>query len=327
MLGPLQPSVQWKVSRSQIDRVDTLVLMIDVRRLEVLVAVARSGSVSRAAEALHYGQPTVSHHLRRLEAETGAVLLQRVGRGIRLTADGERLAARGEEILALLDRAETELRAATSLEHGVVRLATFPSAVPTLVPRLLEDLAGTHPGIRLELLEAEPPEAIAMLVSGRVDLALAFTYSGHEAPAAVTAEVLGHDPLLLVTRAGEGGDRLEDHAGERWLAGCERCRSHLVDACRQAGFEPDIAFASDDYVAVQALVAAGAGTTLLPALALAAHHHPGIEARPVVGATRELVLLTHGRPPLPPGLRAVSDAVRRSVGVHMSDAAAGTTYP
>lgn len=284
----------------------------------MLVAVARTGSVSRAAEALHFGQPTVSHHLRRLEAETGAVLLQRVGRGVRLTAEGERLAARGEEILTLLDRAETELRAASSLEHGVVRLATFPSAVPTLVPRILELLGEAHPGIHLELVEAEPPEATALLVSGRVDLALAFTYAEHETPPAVTAEVLGHDALHLVTpaggaRPGERSPHLLDHADESWLAGCERCRSHLVAACREAGFDPQITFASDDYVAVQALVAAGAGVTLLPGLALAAHRHPGVDARPVEGATRELVLLTHGRPPLPPSIRAVGDAVRTVV--------------
>lgn len=301
--------------------------MIDVRRLEVLVAVARTGSVSRAAEALHFGQPTVSHHLRRLEAETGAVLLQRVGRGVRLTAEGERLAARGEEILTLLDRAETELRAASSLEHGVVRLATFPSAVPTLVPAILELLADAHPGVRLELVEAEPPEATAMLVSGRVDLALAFTYADHDTPPAVTAELLGHDGLQLVTRrspsaTGERGALLRDHAEEPWLAGCERCRSHLVDACREAGFDPQITFASDDYVAVQALVAAGAGVTLLPGLALAAHRHPGVDARPVDGATRELVLLTHGRPPLPPSIRAVGDAVRAAAAAVLGRAAA-----
>lgn len=302
--------------------------MIDVRRLEVLVAVARTGSVSRAAEALHFGQPTVSHHLRRLEAETGSVLLQRVGRGVRLTAEGERLAARGEEILALLDRAEAELRAASSLEHGVVRLATFPSAVPTLVPEVLDLLAESHPGIRLELVEAEPPEATALLVSGRVDLALAFTYADHETPPAVTAELLGHDDLLLVTPAraadpgagseGEQGARLADHADDSWLAGCERCRSHLVDACRDAGFDPTITFASDDYVAVQALVAAGAGVTLLPALALAAHRHPGVDAQPVRGATRDLVLLTHGRPPLPPAIRAARQAVREAASARLA---------
>ena len=85
--------------------------MIDPRRLEALVAVHRTGSVSGAAAELHYGQPTISHHLRRLGAETGSVLVQRVGRGVRLTPDGVRLAERGEEILGLLARAGDELTA------------------------------------------------------------------------------------------------------------------------------------------------------------------------------------------------------------------------
>lgn len=68
-------------------------------RLRVLVAVARTGSVTAAAQELHYSQPAVSHHLARLEAETGAKLIQRVGRGIRLTEAGRLLAERAEEIL------------------------------------------------------------------------------------------------------------------------------------------------------------------------------------------------------------------------------------
>src|SRR3954467_6008808 len=84
-------------------------LMLDVSRLRVLVAVARSGSVTAAARELHYSQPSVSHHLARLEAETGAKLVQRVGRGIRLTEAGRLLAERGAEILGRLDSASEEL--------------------------------------------------------------------------------------------------------------------------------------------------------------------------------------------------------------------------
>ena len=107
--------------------------MIDVRRLEALVALHHTGTVSAAAARLHFGQPTISHHLRRLEVETGSVLLQRVGRGVRLTPDGERLARRGEEILALLARAESELAASTSLRAGQIRLYCGPDVrtVPT----------------------------------------------------------------------------------------------------------------------------------------------------------------------------------------------------
>src|ERR1700759_1361203 len=101
--------------------------MLDVTRLRVLVAVARHGSVTAAARALNYAQPSVSHHLSRLEAETGALLTQRAGRGVRLTE-------RAEEILGRLDAAENELAAHVGLRAGRIRLAAFPSALSTIVP-------------------------------------------------------------------------------------------------------------------------------------------------------------------------------------------------
>ena len=85
--------------------------MLDVIRLRVLVAVARHGSVTAAARALNYAQPSISHHIARLEAETGARLLQRAGRGVRLTDAGRLLAERAEEIIGRLDAAEAELAA------------------------------------------------------------------------------------------------------------------------------------------------------------------------------------------------------------------------
>lgn len=295
--------------------------MIDMKRLEALVAVHRTGSVSAAAEHLHYGQPTISHHLRRLEVETGSVLLQRVGRGVRLTVDGERLARRGEEILGLLARAGEELDAATSLQAGRVRLAAFPSAAATLVPRAIAVLADLAPGLSLELVEAEPPEAAALLRSGAVDVALTFGYDpGADvdgAVAGVESVPLFDDPLHLVVAADaprrRGGDRIADFAGGRWVTGCERCRSELMTLCAQAGFEPAIGFASDDYVAVQALVASGFGVTILPRLALSAHQHAGVRTRAVPGAHRTVRLSTYGRPPRPASVEAVVGAVTRVV--------------
>src|SRR5689334_9105652 len=98
-------------------------VMLDVTRLRVLVAVARTGSVTAAAHELNYAQPSVSHHIARLEAETGARLLQRAGRGIRLTAAGRLLAERAEEILGRIDAAENELAAHVGLREGRVRMA------------------------------------------------------------------------------------------------------------------------------------------------------------------------------------------------------------
>src|SRR3954447_10714689 len=107
--------------------------MLDLTRLRVIDAVARHGSVTKAARDLHYSQPSVSHHLARLEAETGAQLLQRVGRGIRLTQAGQLLADRAAEIIGRVDAADAELAAHVGLSAGRVRLAGFTSAICALV--------------------------------------------------------------------------------------------------------------------------------------------------------------------------------------------------
>lgn len=284
--------------------------MIDLRRLEALVALRRAGTVSAAAADLHYGQPTLSHHLRRLEAETGSVLLQRVGRGVRLTPDGELLARRGEEVLALLARAETELAASTGLRSGRVRLAAFPSAAATLVPAAIARLAERHPGLTLDLAEAEPPEAAALLRSGAVDVALTFGYPDQPEPEGVTSTPVHDDPLFLVgPRDLDLGGAVVDlarFADARWVTGCERCRTELLALCARAGFTPRIAFASDDYVAVQALVAGGVGVTVLPGLALRAHQHPDVVRHPVPGASRRVQVTTYGAPPHPAAVDAVA---------------------
>ena len=115
--------------------------MLDVNRLRVIDAVARHESVTAAAKELHYSQPSVTHHLARLEAETGAQLLQRVGRGIRLTPAGQLLADRAAEIIGRIDAAGAELSAHVGLNAGRVRLAGFASANGSLVPEALATLA------------------------------------------------------------------------------------------------------------------------------------------------------------------------------------------
>ena len=120
--------------------------MLDVNRLRVIDAVARHGSVTAAAKELHYSQPSVTHHLARLEAETGAQLLQRVGRGIRLTPAGQLLADRAAEIIGRIDAAGAELSAHVGLTAGRVRLAGFASANGSLVPAALATLADQASG-------------------------------------------------------------------------------------------------------------------------------------------------------------------------------------
>src|SRR3979409_1778840 len=119
--------------------------MLDVNRLRVIDAVARHGSVTAAAKELHYSQPSVTHHLARLEAETGAQLLQRVGRGIRLTPAGQLLADRAAESSGRIDAPGAELSAHVGLNAGRVRLAGFASANGSLVPAALATLANRYP--------------------------------------------------------------------------------------------------------------------------------------------------------------------------------------
>ena len=160
-----------------------VVNMLDVTRLRVLVAVARHGSVTAAARELNYAQPSVSHHLARLEAETGVRLIQRAGRGIRLTDAGRLLADRATEVLGRLDAAENELAAHAGLSAGRVRLAAFPSALGTIVPAAAAMLRAEYPGMDVRLTEAEPPEALRMLRAGYVDVALVFRHAQRPAPA------------------------------------------------------------------------------------------------------------------------------------------------
>ena len=294
--------------------------MLDVTRLRVLVAVSRHGSVTAAARALNYAQPSISHHIARLEAETGARLLQRAGRGVRLTDAGRLLAERAEEIIGRLDAAENELAAHVGLRQGRVRLASFPSALGTIVPAAAARLEAESPGMDLMLAEAEPPEALRMLRAGYVDVALVFRHYQQDAdpepPGAdeegARGRLLLDEPVHLVTPAVTRPDAPPDlarYARYRWIAGCERCRGYLVRQCAQAGFTPKIAFTTDDYVAVQALVAAGLGVTTLPGLCLRAARHPGISAVPLPGARRHVFVMTYGEPPDPPATARLIDVL------------------
>jgi DNA-binding transcriptional LysR family regulator len=298
--------------------------MLDLTRLRVLEAVARNGSVTAAARELNYAQPSVSHHLARLEAETGATLFQRAGRGIRLTDAGRLLAERAAEILGRLDAAENELAAHVGLREGRVRLAAFPSALGTIVPAAAARLHAVHPGIDLSLTEAEPPEALRMLRAGYVDVAVVFRHEqtestpGEEEDVETRGLLLLDEPVYLVTPAGSTGSTgsagVAGYAAERWIAGCERCRDHLLRQCAQAGFVPKIAFTTDDYVAVQALVAAGLGVATLPGLALRAARHPGVAAAALPGTHRRVSALVYGAPPDPPATTLLLEVLAEARG-------------
>src|SRR3954465_5210502 len=155
--------------------------MLDVTRLRVIDAVARTGSVTAAAKELHYSQPSVTHPVGRLEQAAGAQPLQRAGRGGRPPPAGRVLAVRAAEILGRIDAADAELSAHVGLTAGRVRLAGFSSAIGSLVPRAAAALAGRHPPLQITLTDTHPPEALELLRAGKVDVAVIFRYDETEA--------------------------------------------------------------------------------------------------------------------------------------------------
>jgi DNA-binding transcriptional LysR family regulator len=287
--------------------------MLSLVHLKVLAAVARNGSVTEAAKELNYSQPSVSHHLARLEAATGVKLVQRAGRGIRLTPEGQLLANRAAEILGRVDAATNELAAQVGLQAGRVRLAANASTLSTIVPKAGAALAKAHPGLELTLIDQHPVEALQMLRHGEIDVALVFRHV--DAPVeddSFRLVRLGEDPIYLVSPRPD--DSLANHRHSAWIGGCDRCQNELITVCQREGFTPRMASLSDDMVVVQALVAAGVGVAILPGLALQAHRRPDVHATELTGFHRQLYAATYGDPPDPPAVATVLAALTEATG-------------
>lgn len=296
--------------------------MLDLTRLRVLAAVAAHGSVTAAAKALHYSQPSVSHHLSRLESETGARLIQRAGRGIRLTPEGELLARRATEIIGRVDAADAELAAFTGLRAGQVRVAAFQSALSVLVPPAAAALRRAHPGLDLQLMEAHPTVAAQQLRDGDADLAIVHGYSDAPPIDGMRYVHLLDDPMYLLSpHQGSSGrpPTLAGHVDSPWITGCEDCRVEFLRICAAAGFTPHIAYTSDDIIVDQALVAAGLGVTTMPGLALRSYLAAGIETAPLPGVRRRVYAATYGDPPDPPATRAFLQALQTATAAVVAD--------
>jgi len=282
--------------------------MLNLVHLTVLAAVARHGSVTEAARELHYSQPSVSHHLSRLEAATGVKLVQRIGRGIRLTPEGQLLANRAVEIIGRVDAATHELAAQVGLQTGRVRLGANASALSTIVPEAAAVLARAYPGIELSFFDRHPVEALQLLRHGEIDVALVFRYAdGPVEDEGFRLRHLRDDPIHLVSR--QPDDSIANHRHSAWIGGCRRCTDELITVCRHEGFTPRIGSFSDDIVVVQALVAAGAGVATLPGLALRAHRRPDVHTTELTSFRRQIYAITYGDPPDPPAVAAVLAAL------------------
>jgi DNA-binding transcriptional LysR family regulator len=285
--------------------------MLDVARLRVLVAVAEHGSVTAAAKALNFAQPSVSHHLTRLQAETGVQLITRAGRGVQLTPEGEALARRAVEIIGRVEAAEVELAELAGLRTSRVRVAAFESALSVWAPPAAATLRQRHPDLDLRLTDAHPTVALKWLRAGTIDVAIVFRYDDTTPDDDVTYDHIADDPMYLLSQ--RHGATLTDHLDATWIAGCDDCRRDFVDACEAVGFTPNISYTSDDIIVSQALVAAGLGVTTTPGMALRSHHAAGVRATALEGWHRRVYIATFGEPPLPAATSAFIAALRGAI--------------
>lgn len=254
--------------------------MLDVRRLRVLREVVERGSFSAAAESLAFTQSAVSQQISALEREVGTRLLERNSRGVSLTDAGRALMVHGDAILGRVADAEAELAAIAGLHSGRLHVTTFPTAGATIVAKAIVEFRRRHPGVELTLTPREPEETIAALRAGEADIAVTVEAEGDQlapAPEFTRLDLLD-DPMSLVLAAdhplaSREQLRLSDFADDEWILGPVACCPEarvVTRACAEAGFEPRMAFESEDYLAVQGFIASGFGVALVPELALVA---------------------------------------------------------
>jgi DNA-binding transcriptional LysR family regulator len=253
--------------------------MLELKHLKVFKEVVERGSFSAAAEALNYSQPAVSQQIAALERATGAKLVDRNARGIRLTDAGRALLRHADSVLAQLAEAEAELEAIGTLRSGKVRLVSFPTGGASLIPPATAAFHDRYPGVDLILSVADPPAAREHLRSGDVDIALLLEsgFEGSQDDGIERIHLLDDPMFLALPRDHPLADRrrlkLAELADETWMHGSnEACSCPdgmiFVRACHTAGFEPRVALHNDDYAAIQGFVAAGVGVALIPQLAL-----------------------------------------------------------
>jgi DNA-binding transcriptional LysR family regulator len=240
-----------------------------LERLRVFHAVATIGTIAGAARALDYTPSAVSQHVAALEREASVPLVERSNRGVIVTPAGRTLAARAADALDLVRNAFDELTAATEHHELTITVAAFPTAITAMLLPLRARLA---PSIRMVIIAAEPEEALAHLIARDVDAAIT---DGHIDEHSSTAEqlhrsVLRTEPIQLVTRSNRIATSLAAYADDEWVLGAPSSRlgSAARQACRAAGFTPNVIAETDDHQVTFDVIRASGAVSLLPQLAL-----------------------------------------------------------
>jgi DNA-binding transcriptional LysR family regulator len=292
--------------------------MIDMRRLRVLHAVSAYGSVTAAAAALGYSAPAVSQQLAALEREVGMRLTERAGRGLELTPAAMILVGHTDALLARLEAAESDLAALRDQVAGRVTLTAFPSAAASFVSAAWAALAGSAPQVRIELTEMEPEESLPAVLRGEADVAVAHEYDLLPRPLDPLFErrELLSDPVMLAVPAahplaGGGAVPLSALAGLPFLAPRDTtsCAEMIQRACARAGFVPRVVARATDFGVLLSLVAAGAGVTLVPALAARLLPSQVRLLWPAEPVTRQIFTVSRRGGDRKPAVRVVLDAL------------------
>jgi DNA-binding transcriptional LysR family regulator len=284
--------------------------MYDVRRLRLLRELAARGTVTAVAEALAYTPSAVSQQLAQLERDADVALLERAGRGVRLTEAGRRLAGHADAIMARMEAAEADLAGLSGQASGRLRVACFQTAAGALVLPALATLLERHPSVVPELVDIEAEEALPGLRLGEFDLVVAeeYDHAPRRRDVAFERTELGHDRMLVALPgrhplAARERIGLADLAGETWVTSREDTlfAAMVARACRAVGgFEPLVRHRTNDLRLLFELVATHNAVGLAPALGrgwLA----PGVALRPLSGPRLE---------------RRIFTAVRRGTGAH-----------
>jgi DNA-binding transcriptional LysR family regulator len=287
--------------------------MLEPRRLLTLREVARQRSFSRAAQALSLTQPAVSQQIRALETQLGEQLIERGPGGFALTAAGELLLAHADALFERLQLAETQIGETTAAGRRHLRVGAFPSVLATLVPSALAQLHTSIEALEVAVVQGSTDELVASVRDGRLHLALCFQDAA--LPRREHADTHRHDlleePMVAAISpahrlARRARLRLPELAHDTWTAATPDGLIHR--ACRAAGFEPRLAYLTDDPLAIRAIVAAGLAVTLTPSL-LAGHllgiRTPQLSGNPVRRAIYAVTPATTPHPLVSPFLDAL----------------------
>jgi DNA-binding transcriptional LysR family regulator len=297
--------------------------MLDLHRLRLLHELHARGTIAAVADALRFTPSAVSQQLAVLERETGVALLERAGRGVRLTDAALVLVGHADALLERVELAQAELAAASGRVAGRGRIASFQSVALRLAVPAMQSLAREAPDLRCELIEAEPEQSLPALALGDVDLVLAdeWQHLPHPRPAGVDREDLFRDPVYLMLPEDHPAAQrhrdavpLAELADEPWTTGHRETAWEEITnrTCRELGaFDPDIRHRTNDSVTSLALVAQGQAVTLLPHL-VRPEAHPRVAVRAIAEGSvhRTVFMATRAADAKRPSVQALLAAVR-----------------